>query len=97
MQVMIQLPKAFSVRDEHEFYTFQHVMARVNPQLRVTQVATGVHVHGGCTVFWGLIYADGQTIDQHDLRVALEDAGFDFKHNAPIHKLELNSVEAAIA
>jgi hypothetical protein len=97
MQLMIQLPKAFSVRDDHEFYTFQHVMARLNPHLRVRQVATGVHVDGGCTVFWGLIYAEGQKVGSQDLQVALDEAGFDFKHNGPIHKLELASSSAASA
>ena len=32
MLTKIQLPKAFSVRDEHEFYPMQHLMARLNPE-----------------------------------------------------------------
>ena len=50
MLTKVQLPKAFSVRDEHEFYPMQHLMAQLNPDLMVKQVATGVHVNGGGTV-----------------------------------------------
>ena len=60
MHARIELPKAFSVRDEHEFFPIQHLMARLNPKLVVKQVATGVHVNGGCTVCWGIVYLDGQ-------------------------------------
>ena len=56
MHAKVELPKAFSVRDEHEFLPIQHLMARLNPKLRVKEVATGVHVNGGGTVFWGLVY-----------------------------------------
>ena len=64
MQTTIGIPQAFSVRDEHEFYPFQHLLARLNPELRVVQIATGVHIHGGCTVLWGLVYQDGQVLTQ---------------------------------
>ena len=57
MLTKVQLPKAFSVRDEHEFYPMQHLMARLNPELMVKPVATGVHVDGGGTVFWGIVYS----------------------------------------
>lgn len=81
MHTKIELPKAFSVRDEHEFYAFQHLMERLNPKLMVKQIATGVHVDGGCTVFWGLVYQDGQTPSMKDVEFALKEAGFDFGHN----------------
>ncbi len=32
MQTKIELPKAFSVRDEHEFHAFQHLMARLESE-----------------------------------------------------------------
>ena len=32
MHAKVELPKAFSVRDEHEFLPIQHLMARLNPQ-----------------------------------------------------------------
>jgi hypothetical protein len=35
MQAKIELPKAFSVRDEHEFLPIQHLMGRLNPKLSV--------------------------------------------------------------
>ena len=35
MLTKVKLPKAFSVRDEHEFYPMQHLMARLNPELMV--------------------------------------------------------------
>jgi hypothetical protein len=50
MQTAIDLPKAFSVRDEHEFCPIQHLMARLNPKLLVEQIATSRHVNGGSTV-----------------------------------------------
>ncbi len=81
MQVTVELPKALSVRDEHEFYPVQHLLARLNPQLRVVQVATGKHVNGGCTVCWGLVYAEGQNVTQQQLETALREAGYDFAHN----------------
>lgn len=86
MQATVQLPKAFSVRDDHEFFPIQHLLARLNPKLRVSQVGTGVHIHGGCTVFWGVIYLDGQPVTQDELTAALTEAGFDFKHNGSIQK-----------
>jgi hypothetical protein len=81
MQAQVELPKAFSVRDEHEFYAFQHLMTRLNPKLMVKQVATGVHVKGGCTVFWGLVCLEGQASSKKEVESALKEAGFDFAHN----------------
>jgi len=81
MQAKIELPKAFSVRDEHEFYAFQHLMTRLNPKLIVKQIATGMHVNGGCTGFWGLVYLDGQPPSKREVDTALKEAGFDFVHN----------------
>jgi hypothetical protein len=81
MQAEVRLPKAFSVRDEHEFYPIQHLMARLNPKLLVQQVATGVHVNGGGTVFWGLIYEADNPPDKTKVETALKEAGFDFRLN----------------
>jgi hypothetical protein len=81
MQTQVEQPKAFSVRDEHEFYAFQHLTERMNPKLMVRQVATGVHVDGGCTVFWGLVYMDGRPPSKKEVEAALKEAGFDFVHN----------------
>ena len=81
MHTEVELPKAFSVRDEHEFHPIQHLMARLNPKLLVKQVATGVHVDGGSTVFWGLVYLDGKPPDKKKVEIALREAGFDFAHN----------------
>jgi hypothetical protein len=83
MQTTIEIPQAFSVRDEHEFYPFQHLLARLNPELRVVQIATGVHIHGGCTVLWGLVYQDRQPPTKEDVEAALKRAGYDFTHNGP--------------
>jgi len=83
MQTQIDLPKAFSVRHENEFYTIQHLMARLNPKLVVTQAGTGVHVNGGCTVFWGIVHLDGQSPSRKEVETALADAGFDCARNAP--------------
>ena len=81
MRTKIELPKAFSVRDEHEFYAFQNLMTRLNPKLMVKQIATGVHVEGGYTVHWGLVYLDGQPPSKKEVEAALKEAGFDFGHN----------------
>jgi hypothetical protein len=81
MQAKIELPKAFSVREENEFYAFQHLMARLNSKLMVKQVTTGVHVDGGCTVLWGLVYLDGQSPSKKEVEAALKEAGFNFVHN----------------
>jgi hypothetical protein len=82
MQANIELPKAFSVRDEHEFYPIQHLLARLNAKLHVTRVATGKHVDGGGTVFWGLVYLDGHPPDKRKVEAALQEAGFDVAQHA---------------
>ena len=84
MKATIDLPKAFSVRDDRELPLMQDLMARLNPKLLVVQVATGLHVHCGCTVNWGLVYLDGQPLTDQDVQAALEEAGLDLKHNAEI-------------
>jgi kynurenine formamidase len=38
MHSKLELPKAFSVRDKHEFLPIRHLMARLNPQLFVSLV-----------------------------------------------------------
>jgi len=83
VKVKIQLPKAFSLRDEHEFRSTQHLMARLNPKLRVVQVATGVHVNGGCTVFWGVVYHEDSMPSTKQVEVALKEAGFNFACGNP--------------
>lgn len=82
MQVELNLPKAFSVQNENEFFPIQHLMARMNPKLMVVQVATGTHKSGGCTVFWGLTYLDDQRITKKDVENALAEAGFDVTHGS---------------
>ena len=81
MHVGIELPKAFSVRDEHEFLPIRHLLARLNPQLVVKEVATGVHVNGGDTVFWGLVFLKSEPPSKQKVEMALREAGFDFVHN----------------
>jgi hypothetical protein len=84
MRAAIELPKAFSVRDDREIPLIQDLMTRLNPKLLVAQVATGVHVDGGYTVHWGLVYVDGQPLTDADVAAALKDAGLDAQHNAEI-------------
>ena len=81
MHTKVELPKAFSVRNEREFLPIQHLMARLNPKLMVKQIATGVHVDGGSTVLWGLIYQNGEPPSKKKVEIALREAGFDFAHN----------------
>jgi hypothetical protein len=82
METTIQIPKACSVRDDHEFLAFKHLMARLNPQLRVRQVGMGLHVNSGYTVFWGLVSLDDQRVTRAEFDEALKEAGFAFDHNA---------------
>ena len=82
MEMTIQIPKAFSVRDDHEFLAFKHLIARLNPQLRVRQVGMGLHVKSGYTVFWGLVSLADQRVTRDEFDEALREAGFDFAHNA---------------
>ena len=84
MKATVELPKAFSVRDDRELPLIRDLMARLNPKLLVAQVATGVHIDGGYTVNWGLVYMDGQPVTDADVAAALKEAGLDAQHNAEI-------------
>jgi len=84
MHTSIELPQAFSVRDENEFHPIQHLLARLNPDLIVTRIATGRHLHGGPTVVWGLVHANGTVPSQQQVEAALEKAGFDFDNNVAV-------------
>lgn len=86
MKVTIELPRAFSVRDDRELPLIQDLMARMNPKLMVVQVATGMHIDGGYTVNWGLVYMEGQSLTDADVAVALKEAGLDARHNAEIQE-----------
>jgi hypothetical protein len=94
MQVPVELPKAFSVRDDHEFFPLQHLLARLHPKLMAVQIGTGVHVNGGCTVYWGLVYLDGQKVTQRDVEKALEEAGYDFALNGSIQAFQPSPAHA---
>lgn len=97
MQATVELPKAFSVNDDREFPLVQDLMARLNPKLLVAQVATGVHVNGGSTVNWGLVYLDGQPPLHEEVHAALEEVGLDFQHNAEIQGSRIWSDDQAEA
>jgi hypothetical protein len=84
MQAVVELPRAFSVRDDHELQLVQDLLARMNPLLLATQVATGLHVNGGRTVNWVVVYVNGQPLTEKEVRAALEEAGLDFRHNEEI-------------
>lgn len=84
MKVNVDLPKAFSVRDENEFYPIRHLTARLNPKLSVAQVATGIHVSGTHSVFWGIVFHEDKLHNRKEVETALRDAGFDFARNPPM-------------
>ena len=86
MTATVTLPKAFSVRDDHELSHVQDLMARLNPNLLVVQVATGRHVNGGPTLAWGLVYLEGNPLIGTEVQAALEEAGLDMQHNAEIQE-----------
>jgi hypothetical protein len=82
MKASVEIPKAFSVRDENEFVAFKHLMARLNPQLRISQVGVGLHVDGRYMVYWGLVHLEGQRFSRAAIEGALREAGFNFQHCA---------------
>ena len=82
METTVQVPKAFSVRDDNEFVAFKHLVARMNADLRVRQLGLGRHATGGYTVFWGLVYLQDQLLTTAVIDNALREAGFDFSHNS---------------
>jgi hypothetical protein len=98
MEATIELPKAFSVREDRELPLVQDLMTRLNPKLLVAQVATGMHVDGGCTVNWGLVYMEGQPLTDADVAAALKEAGLDAQHNAEIQspRIWVNNQSKAI-
>ena len=81
MKVTVEVPQAFSACGENEMAPIQHLMARLNPQLVVKQVATAMHVAGGGTVLWGLVCLEGQPPTKDEVDAALREAGFDFEHS----------------
>ena len=81
MQATVDLPQAFSVREENEFFPIQHLLARMNPELMVRRVGTGRHVSGGLTVFWGIVYLNGQLPTKEQVESALKEAGYDSEHS----------------
>jgi hypothetical protein len=84
MQAVVELPSSFSVCDDRELQLVQDLMARMNPLLLVTQVATGLHVNGGRTVNWVVVHLIGQRFTEMEVRTALSEAGLDFRHNEEI-------------
>lgn len=84
MQTSIDVPQAFSVRDENEFYPIQHLVSRLNPKLAVTRVTTGRHIHGGPTVVWGIVHLSEQTLATEEVEAALRTAGYDFGHDGAV-------------
>ncbi len=84
MQAKVDLPQAFSVREENEFYPFQHLLARLSSELVVQHIGTGRHVSGGSTVFWGLVCMNGEQPTEMEVEMALKQAGYDFGHNTLI-------------
>ncbi len=81
MQTQVDLPQAFSVREENEFFPIQHLLARMNPEIMVHRVGTGRHVSGGQTVFWGLVSLNGQEPTKKEVEAALKQAGYDFQNS----------------
>ena len=89
MDVFVTLPVAFSVRDHHEFQSHRDMLQRLHPSIVVREAATGVHVKGGPTVYWGVVCMEDEEISETDLIDALGDAGYDFAHNGKNFKVEV--------
>ena len=86
---LVELPKAFSVREEDEFRPIRQLMARLNPKLMVTQAGTGVQADGACTVFWGVVHLEDRPPSKTEVEAALVEAGFDTDRNASTAASEL--------
>ncbi len=71
MQAKVDVPQAFSVREENELYPLQHLLARLNSELVVRHVGTGRHVNGGPTVFSGVVYMNGEQPTEKEIESAL--------------------------
>ncbi len=71
MKAKTDLPKAFSVRDEHEFLPIRHLLSLLNPGLIGKQVAAGVHVGGGGAVLWGLVFLKDEPPGKKKVELAL--------------------------
>jgi hypothetical protein len=84
MKTTVNVPKAFSVRDEHEFLAFRHLMNRLNIDLQIEEVGQGLHVNGGSTVYWGVVFLKGNRPSKEEIVKVMEEAGFDNKHNGAI-------------
>jgi hypothetical protein len=84
MLSQVALPQAFSVRDEHEFESHRHLVFRLNPKLKVAQVATGKHINGTASVYWGLVYLEDTVCSTETIMAALAEAGFDVQHNGSV-------------
>lgn len=89
MDVSLNLPVAFSVRDHHEFQAHRDVLQRIHPDLTIQEVATGIHVNGGPTVYWGLVYIKGQVVTDEVINSCLQLAGFHFGHNGKNYTVEV--------
>jgi hypothetical protein len=88
MKAKVKLPKAFSVRNEHEFFPIEHLLARLNPELKVEPIAKGVHVDGSDAVLWGLVFSEDDPPGKKKVATALKEAGFDFDRNGALHATE---------
>jgi len=93
MQAKVDLPQAFSVRDENEFFPIQHLLARLNSELVVRHIGAGRHVSGGPTGRWGLVYMNDQLPTKKEVETALKQARYDFGHNTLIQASSIGSGE----
>lgn len=88
MEMTVQIPKAFSVRDFNEFRAHQDLLTRMNPALRVMSIATGRHKNSGTTIFWGVVYKDGEKMDEETAKKVLVEAGLDLNGSS----IKLNGI-----
>ena len=75
MKVEITLPVAFCAEDYHEFKYWEKVFQKLNPKLKVIEVAFGPSESSIC-VYWAVVYL-GQKPDEKAVRAALVSAGWD--------------------
>lgn len=75
MKVELNLPTAFYAKDYHEFDEYERFAKKLNPKLKVKEVAFGSSPDGWRDVYWAIVYCGGKP-SEHKINKALFEAGY---------------------
>ena len=82
MHTKVELPKAFSVRDEHEFLPDSALDGAAESRSSWSSKWRRACMWTAAEPsFWGLVYLNGEPPSKKKVENALREAGFDFVHN----------------